>query len=250
MQGVLNVYTQYYGNEEVAREKLNTDLARIQTQAGIQNLSSEEQSQFNTAEKLFKAGFNGDELECEERFYAIIHQIQKEGGLTDELRSELETIIKNGAQQDYKNANPSEAAKKVVDNLIENVLLKNNNLLFIDENNQAVVIYYSNKGTILDRIESEASNTINWLGNGNGNTHNLEKLGFIEEAVQDFEKTFNVSSEELLEVDNAEGRILSSINVSCPPAVPIVISGEQIDENAISVMKYDGVEKCFVVKEK
>ena len=58
------------------------------------------------------------------------------------------------------------------------------------------------------------------------------------------------SSEELLEVDNAEGRILSSINVSCPPAVPIVISGEQIDENAISVMKYYGVEKCFVVKEK
>jgi arginine/lysine/ornithine decarboxylase len=58
------------------------------------------------------------------------------------------------------------------------------------------------------------------------------------------------SSEELLEVDNAEGRILSSINVSCPPAVPIVISGEVIDENAISVMKYYGVEKCFVVKEK
>lgn len=45
------------------------------------------------------------------------------------------------------------------------------------------------------------------------------------------------------------GRILASPTVSCPPAIPIVVSGERIDEDAIAVMAYYGVETVTVVAE-
>lgn len=54
------------------------------------------------------------------------------------------------------------------------------------------------------------------------------------------------------EVDccEASGRILASPSVSCPPAVPILICGEVIDEGAASAFKYYGVDKVCVVKSK
>ena len=44
------------------------------------------------------------------------------------------------------------------------------------------------------------------------------------------------------------GRVLADITVGCPPAVPIVVSGEEIDENALKVFEYYGIETCSVVK--
>ena len=46
---------------------------------------------------------------------------------------------------------------------------------------------------------------------------------------------------------NAVGRILAAPCVSCPPAVPIVVSGELISEDAVSAMLYYGIEYCDVV---
>ena len=53
---------------------------------------------------------------------------------------------------------------------------------------------------------------------------------------------------EELDVDECLGRILSSVSVSCPPAVPIVVCGEIIDESAVEAFKYYGIKKCRVVK--
>ena len=53
---------------------------------------------------------------------------------------------------------------------------------------------------------------------------------------------------ETVSVENAKGRILSDITVGCPPAVPIVVSGEVIDENAQKVFEYYGITHCSVVK--
>ena len=53
---------------------------------------------------------------------------------------------------------------------------------------------------------------------------------------------------EVIDVEDAEGRVLADITVGCPPAVPIVVSGERIDENAIKAFKYYGIAKCSVVK--
>lgn len=43
------------------------------------------------------------------------------------------------------------------------------------------------------------------------------------------------------------GRVLASADVGCPPAVPIVVCGEEIDSAALSCFTYYGVETCTVV---
>ena len=45
------------------------------------------------------------------------------------------------------------------------------------------------------------------------------------------------------------GRILAGPSVSCPPAVPIVLCGERIDEAAIQIFRYYGIQTCQVVRE-
>ena len=57
-----------------------------------------------------------------------------------------------------------------------------------------------------------------------------------------------LSPSEEISVNDAVGRICASPTVSCPPAVPIVVSGELIEKNDISLFKHYGVEKIRVVK--
>ncbi len=54
---------------------------------------------------------------------------------------------------------------------------------------------------------------------------------------------------ESVSIENARGRVLASAAVSCPPAVPIVVCGEQIDDTAITMFRYYGINTCKVVKE-
>ena len=53
---------------------------------------------------------------------------------------------------------------------------------------------------------------------------------------------------ESIPVSAALGRVLASITVGCPPAVPILVSGEIIDEAAIKCFTYYGITECSVVK--
>ena len=57
-----------------------------------------------------------------------------------------------------------------------------------------------------------------------------------------------LSPAERITVDDAEGRILADITVGCPPAVPIVVSGERINKEAIEAFKYYGISSCSVIK--
>ncbi len=50
-----------------------------------------------------------------------------------------------------------------------------------------------------------------------------------------------------LDIHNCLGRVLASANVSCPPAIPILVCGEQIDEAAIACFAYYGITDCSVV---
>lgn len=54
---------------------------------------------------------------------------------------------------------------------------------------------------------------------------------------------------ETLPVERALGRVLASPGVSCPPAVPILVCGEAINEAAIRAFRYYGVERIEVVTE-
>ena len=57
-----------------------------------------------------------------------------------------------------------------------------------------------------------------------------------------------LASSESVDIERCVGRILSSPSVGCPPAVPILISGERITEEAVACFRYYGVEVCSVVK--
>ena len=48
-------------------------------------------------------------------------------------------------------------------------------------------------------------------------------------------------------VDEAEGRICAGVKVPCPPAVPIVISGEVIDGNAAETLRFYGIKEVEIV---
>ena len=55
------------------------------------------------------------------------------------------------------------------------------------------------------------------------------------------------SPSQSVSIENSKGRILASPSVSCPPAIPIVSLGEEIDESALEVLRYYGVESVEVV---
>lgn len=52
----------------------------------------------------------------------------------------------------------------------------------------------------------------------------------------------------VMDVHECRGKVLACAGVSCPPAIPIVVCGEVIDEAAIRVLDYYGVRSCEVVK--
>lgn len=68
----------------------------------------------------------------------------------------------------------------------------------------------------------------------------LKKAMSIREAV--------FSDTEMLSVKESLHRVCASTSVSCPPAVPVVVCGEVIDENAIRCFDYYSIEKCMVIK--
>lgn len=57
-----------------------------------------------------------------------------------------------------------------------------------------------------------------------------------------------LSPAETLPVSECLGRVLAAATVGCPPAVPIVVSGEVIDETAIQCFEYYDIKVCSVVK--
>lgn len=57
-----------------------------------------------------------------------------------------------------------------------------------------------------------------------------------------------LGEKELVKVKDALHRVCASPTVSCPPAIPIVISGEEIDEKAIELFEYYGVTEIEVIK--
>lgn len=53
---------------------------------------------------------------------------------------------------------------------------------------------------------------------------------------------------EIVDIGSAAGRICAAPTVGCPPAVPVVVSGEIISQDAIYVLKHYGFTKCSVIR--
>lgn len=56
------------------------------------------------------------------------------------------------------------------------------------------------------------------------------------------------SPSERLPLEKCEGRVLSAVTVSCPPAVPVLVSGEIVDEGSLEVMRYYGMTELEVLR--
>ncbi len=52
---------------------------------------------------------------------------------------------------------------------------------------------------------------------------------------------------EKISIENAFGRVCASFNISCPPAVPIVIAGERIGEQQLELLRYYGAEEIEAI---
>lgn len=61
-------------------------------------------------------------------------------------------------------------------------------------------------------------------------------------------KTACLKRAETLPATHCLGKVLALGTVGCPPAVPIIVSGEQIDENVIKAAEYYGIKNFTVVK--
>lgn len=59
-----------------------------------------------------------------------------------------------------------------------------------------------------------------------------------------------LAPQEPVSVSEALGRICGTPTVSCPPAVPIAVSGEKISREAVELFEHYGMETVEVVKEK
>jgi len=53
---------------------------------------------------------------------------------------------------------------------------------------------------------------------------------------------------EEISIEMSVGRVFAKDNISCPPAIPIVVCGEEINSEAVEIMKYYNKKKCIVVK--
>ena len=56
------------------------------------------------------------------------------------------------------------------------------------------------------------------------------------------------SEGEEIDVENSLGRICASPTVSCPPAIPIAVSGEKITQNHIELFRKNNIDKINVIK--
>lgn len=85
------------------------------------------------------------------------------------------------------------------------------------------------------------------LGKCNKNIHQTEMELPVPETVMSIRDAI-LSDSEIISVDDADGSVAADPTFGCPPAVSVVVSGEKISREAISVMKYYGVEKISVIK--
>ncbi len=69
----------------------------------------------------------------------------------------------------------------------------------------------------------------------------------IPERVMSAREASMAASEDV-PVSESIGRVLASVNLACPPAVPILVCGERIDQCSAAAFSYYGIKQVSVVK--
>lgn len=117
---------------------------------------------------------------------------------------------------------------------------------------QGIECEYADRQFVVFMATAENSDTdfeklISALGeNKNGKAEEPKLTLAKAERVLSVREAMFKSKEKVL-TENAIGQICASPTVSCPPAIPIAVSGEKIDENAVRLFEYYGIEKVEVI---
>ncbi len=72
------------------------------------------------------------------------------------------------------------------------------------------------------------------------------KLNYPKRVMSVREAVF--SNSKTVPIEQSVGEVLACATVSCPPAVPVVVCGEKIDESALECFSYYEIETCEIVK--
>lgn len=79
-------------------------------------------------------------------------------------------------------------------------------------------------------------------------TNAKQSPGFVKpERVMSIREAMFAQSE-IIDVEKAHGRICAAPTVSCPPAIPIAVSGERITDEHIAIFKAYSINRIAVVK--
>ncbi len=112
---------------------------------------------------------------------------------------------------------------------------------FHDPDYVVIMLSPENTGADLERLE-QALLTIpqrSAIDRTPPSFHRCEAVMGLREAA--------LSPCETLPLHQCVGRVLAAASVGCPPAVPIVVCGERIDEAAVERLEYYGTKVCTVV---
>ena len=103
-------------------------------------------------------------------------------------------------------------------------------------------------GELVLNIDEETGELLGEVDRYFGENANIRPYLFIPETQISFREAF-LSQDIEIDVSDAVGRVVSRSTVGCPPAVPIVVSGEVISQEAIRCFEYYGINHCKVIVE-
>lgn len=118
---------------------------------------------------------------------------------------------------------------------------------------KGIVCEFCDRDFLTLMLTPECDRDIKHLGDTLLGIEKREKIAEAAPVPSACEKVLDVrkatfADSELVNTEDSIGRVLASPSVGCPPAVPIVMCGERIDENAAKSFRYYGIEKVSVVK--
>ena len=172
--------------------------------------------------------------------------------LSEDYPEKIANIVKKSVQikekiknlgYDVADGEPLKIVIRAGDSLAEHLRGQGIEPEFSDRDYTVLMLTPENNGADFDRLLSALANYAGERKNDN----------FLPSATGAHRSELSIraaifSPSEIIPVERAEGRICASPTVSCPPAVPIVISGERITAEDVALFKHYGITTVCVVK--
>ncbi|MCR5255524.1 MAG: amino acid decarboxylase [Acetatifactor sp.] len=169
--------------------------------------------------KITKMGFSV----CESDPLKITLAVKGDDGFTgDDLSDELR---KNGAEVEFSD----------IDHVVLMITPENGDEIF---SKLEVIFKKIGDSVIFSRKEQD---NLCSRKKENGSLHIPERVLSIREAF--------LADGEYVDIESGRGRICASYSLSCPPAIPIIMPGEKVDEEVFLTLKRYNIKKIRCVSE-